>query len=170
MIEKIIPSLKNAEDYQAAMYVLRDGTPLTKEEADKLAALYQKYGPEDPELARLFVALDMMPGRGREDAGYFAGLELPEGELEALFLIKDIASAQEMPDEEEVNRILGHIGKYNTPVNLLVARTLLNRISGQWNFGGMWRQASELAEVLAGCPDLEKYAVLMMEVQKKCRE
>ena len=80
MIEYILNALntreeKSQEDYITALAAFRGGGALEEEEAEKLAGIYEKYSRDaaHPELARLYMALDMLPGRSREDAAVFLG-------------------------------------------------------------------------------------------------
>ena len=87
MLEQFLPTIKDPADYITALSLFKFDTPLTAAEAEQLLALYAKYQPEaeDPDYLKICLAVDLLPGRGREAAADFAALGLSERSLEALF-------------------------------------------------------------------------------------
>ena len=171
MIEYILNALntreeKSQEDYITALAAFRGGGALEEEEAEKLAGIYEKYSrdAEHPELARLYMALDMLPGRSREDAAVFAALGLPQEDLDALFTAREMSAQlteKEPPDEDVLE----------AAIDLFLARVLLNDLAWRWDFGGFRQQAARLAEFLiaAGPEVMTEYTIFLEEAGKKCR-
>lgn len=111
MIENILNNIKDQSDYLTALIMFRDSAPLTEEEVEKLIPLYQEYGqdPAHPELAKLYMALDLMPGRSRKDSAYFVPLGLPKADLDALFLSMetvDLLRAEETPTTDKIDNVV----------------------------------------------------------------
>ena len=181
MIEQILTTLgddKNQKDYVTALSMFQTGAPLKKPEADKLAALYEKYGTDaaHPELARLYMAVDLLPGRSREDAAVFAPLGLQEADLSALFTAKETAvmlRKEETPDTDTVDAAVAAAtdGSLSKPVALFLARSLLNGLAWRWDFGGFRSQAAALAAFLIGEGEetMAEYEIFAEEMRRKCR-
>ncbi len=175
MIDRILPVIHDTGDYLTALSLYKADAPLTKEEADKLVAIYQKYdeGLEDAALAKLCIALDLLPGRTEEDAADFYGLELPVADLNVLFQVKDIISGQLELTAGNANQVVEVVksGKLTRPVDIILARTALDVMAGAWNFGGLREQTQALAEFLSGLgtEELDKYSTIVEEARIKCR-
>lgn len=181
MIEQILTTLgdeKNQKDYVTALTMFQTGVPLTEPEADRLAGLYEKYGTDvdHPELARLYMAVDLLPGRSREDAAIFAPLGLREEDLSALFTAKETAvmlRKEETPDTDTVDAAVAVAtgDTLSKPVALFLARSLLNGLAWRWDFGGFRTQAAALAAFLIGEGEetMTEYEIFMEEMRGKCR-
>lgn len=183
MIEYILNALntreeKSQEDYITALAAFRGGGALEEEEAEKLAGIYEKYSRDaaHPELARLYMALDMLPGRSREDAAVFAALGLPQEDLDALFTAREMSAQlteKEPPDEDVLEAAIEAAtgGALSRPIDLFLARVLLNDLAWRWDFGGFRQQAARLAEFLiaAGPEVMTEYTIFLEEAGKKCR-
>lgn len=127
MIEQLLPTIKDPADYIAALSLFKVDVPLTKEEAERLLALYAKYRPEaeDPDYLKICLAVDLLPGRDREDAAGLAALGLDERSLEALFTTKEVVAGREDLTEERAAHIVAQATDEALPMPLrvLVART-----------------------------------------------
>lgn len=176
MIEYMLPCIRDAGDYLTALALFRAGSPLTSEEVEKLVEIYQKYSreAEDPALTRLCLALDLLPGRARENGADFAALELLEDDLEALFLTKELTTGKAELTGEIASAVVAAVsgGLLTRPLDILLARTALDMMPGSFDFGGFREQAASLAAFLTGLgPEvMEKYTVFMEEAQRKCRQ
>ena len=174
MIEYILPEIKDAGDYRAALSLFKADAPLSPEEAAQLMSIYEKYGKgaEAPALARLYIALDLLPGRTRDDIADFAALELTEDDLEALFLMQDLICGRAELTGAAASAVVAAVGGLLTrPVDILLARAALDAISGSRDFSGLREQAAALAAFLTGLgPEVvDRYSVLLGEVRMKCR-
>ncbi len=175
MIEYILPAIIDSEDYISALAVFKTGAGLEAEEVRKLLSLYTKYSDQvnDPEAAKLCLALDLLPGRTREDAADFAALELPKDDLEALFLMRELMTGRKELTGEIADTIVAVVteGVLTRPVDILLARAALDAISGSRDFSGLREQAAALAAFLTGLgPEVvDRYSVLLGEVRMKCR-
>lgn len=175
MIEYVLPSIKDASDYLTALSLFKADTPLTGEEAETLGRIYQRYGRDvdNRATAKLYIALDLLPGRTEEHRADFAGLELPDADLDALFLAKGIITGQlELTPEaagQAVEAVTG--GTLTRPVDIILARLVLDTMTGSRNFGGLREQVQALAEFLVsvGDEELDRYSVIMEEARIKCR-
>lgn len=182
MIEHILNALNTREekdqtDYVTALAVFRDGITLGKKEVKKLVGLYEKYGRDaaHPGLAKLYLTLDMLPGRSKEDA-VFSGFDLEKGDLDALFTAREIITqlaAKETLDKDALDAAVKAAvgGTLSRPVDIFLARVLLNDLAWRWDFGGFRKQAAELAGFLmeAGTGVMNEYAIFLEEAGRKCR-
>ena len=183
MIEYILKALNTREekdqtDYITALTAFREDSALEENQVEKLTEIYEQYGRDTahPELSRLYMALDLLPGRSREDAAVFATLGLNQADLDALFTAREMSTKlteREMPDKEALDAAVETAtgGSLSRPVDLFLARVLLNDIAWRWDFGGFRHQAAELAGFLieAGVDTMNAYTIFMEEAGKKCR-
>lgn len=174
MIEYALPSIENSEDYITAMTPFRPGQPMTAEEADKLLDVYEKYvlKVEDREFAKLYAAVDLLPGRTEADADVFAPLALGEENLTALFLTREIIFGK-APDGEEAGKLVEMVqgGALSEPVRVLLARAALNSMVAARNFVELQPQIRALAGFLVNCGAelLGRYTILIKEIKLKCQ-
>lgn len=178
MIEYILRNIKEQNDYMTALAMFRIDEPLTEAEVKELIPLYQKYGQDTahPELAKQYMALDLMPGRGREDITYFTPLSLPEDNLSMLFLAKEtitLLKKDEAPDVDVVDAAVASAinGSAARPIDIFLARSILNYLPLRWDFGGFRKQAAELAAFLisTGASTMIEYELFLGEAWNKCR-
>lgn len=174
MIGKLLPVIRDSADYITALSLFKADAPLNTEDAGKLVGIYQQYGEsvEDSALAKLYLALDLLPGRTAENAADFAGLELPEDDLNALFLAKDISGGELKGEtaDQVVETVTG--GELTRPVDIILARTALDIMADSRDFGGLREQTQALAGYLAsvGAEEMEKYSEIVEEARIKCRQ
>lgn len=173
MIEQILTEIKDPADYLSALSLFKADAPLTAEEADKLLALYAKYSDKitDRNYAKLCLAVDLLPGRSREDAGDFAALELGE-DLNTLFAAKELLRTQDMT-EAAAQKVAAQVtgGGASEAARTVLARIALDVMTGARNFSELQGPVRTLAAFLTGlgAETLDKYTVLVTEVKAKCR-
>ncbi len=175
MIEQLLPTIKDPADYIAALSLFKVDVPLTKEEAERLLALYAKYRPEaeDPDYLKICLAVDLLPGRDREEAAGLAALGLDERSLEALFTTKEVVAGREDLTEERAAHIVAQATDEALPMPLrvLVARTALDGMTASRNYVALRQHIAALAAFLSGigAGTLDRYTTLVGEVRMKCR-
>lgn len=173
MIEYILPAIKDAGDYISALSLFKAEVPLTNEEADTLLSLYAKYSDKitDPSYAKLCLAIDLLPGRGREDAAGFAALELGE-DLEALFSAQELLLGQELT-ASQAEAVAAQVtdGGASEAAKAVLARIALDAMTGAHNFSELQGPVRALAAFLTGlgAETLDKYTVLVSEVKTRCK-
>lgn len=176
MIEYILPEIKDTDDYLTALSLFRIGEPLTNAEAASLINIYQKYEPQADNAARakLYIALDMMPGRTADDEADFVGLNLPPQDLSGLFLVKKILTGNQELTDGIADSVVEAVqsGGLTRPLDILLARVALDSIAGARDFGGLREQAQALAEFLTGVgtEEMDRYSVIVEEAKIKCRQ
>ena len=173
MIEHILSDIKDAGNYITALSLFKADAPLTAEETDKLLSLYAKYSDKiaDRGFAKLCVAVDLLPGRSRENVADFAALELGD-DLNILFAAKELLRSQDMTAETAqalVAQVTG--GTASETARSVLARIALDVMTGMRNFGELLGPVQTLAAFLTslGAETLDKYTVLVSEVKTKCR-
>lgn len=173
MIEYILPTIKDPADYLSALSLFKADAPLTDKEADTLLSLYAKYSDKitDRDYAKLCLAVDLLPGRGREDAADFAALELGD-DLEALFSAQELLHGQELT-AEQAEAVAAQVtgGAASEAARAVLARAALDVMTGAYNFSELQGPVRTLAAFLTGlgAETLDKYTVLVTEVKTKCR-
>lgn len=172
MIEYILPVIKDAEDYISALSLLKADAPLTSEEVNALLSMYAKYSDKsiDQGYAKLCVAVDLLPGRSREDAADFAALELGD-DLDALFSAQELLHGQELTTEQAeavAAQVTG--SSASKAARAMLARVALDVMAGAYNFSELQGTVRALAAFLTdlGPETLDEYTVLVMEVKAKC--
>ena len=174
MIEQILPSIRDPEDYITVLSLFKADAPLTAEEAERLLAVYAKYLPEadEPEYLKLCLAADLLPGRQRGDAAFDA-LELSGSDLDALFAVKEIVSGSCELSQRRAAQIAETVrgGEASLPVRVLLARVALDAAAASREIAAMRQEAAALAQFLTGCGTgtLDRYTALVGEVRMKCR-
>lgn len=180
MIETVLNSLRREKDqkgYLTALTLFQSDRALTEDRANALAELYEKYGadPAHGELSRLYMALDLLPGRSRADEAVFSHLGLKKEDLDALFTAKETLTmlhTERTPDIAMVNAAMETAagGTVSRPVALYLARSLLNALAWRWDFAAFRTQAAALASFLidAGEETLSEYETFLEEALKKC--
>ena len=75
----------------------------------------------------------------------------------------------ELEQEAAIEAATG--GALSRPIDLFLARVLLNDLAWRWDFGGFRQQAARLAEFLiaAGPEVMTEYTIFLEEAGKKCR-
>lgn len=175
MLEQILPTIKDPADYLTALSLFKVDVPLTAEEAEKLLAVYAKYLPlaEDPDYLKICLAVDLLPGRTREDTGDLAPLELGEATLDALFTAKTVAEGREDLTVQRAADIVAVVRNEDAAVaaRVLLARLALDTMSASRDFALLREQVTDLAAFLTGCGTelLDRYTTLVGEVRMKCR-
>lgn len=174
MIEYILPAIKDAGDYISALSLFKADAPLTGDEADTLLSLYTKYSDKitDQSYAKLCVAVDLLPGRGRDDAADFASLELGD-DLEALFSAQELLLGQEVTAEQaESVATQVTVGTASEAAKTVLARVALDVMTGAHNFSELQVAVRALAAFLTGlgAETLDKYTVLVSEVKTRCKK
>ena len=175
MIEQLLPTIKDPADYIAALSLFKADAPLTREEAEKLLAVYARYLPEaeDPQYLKICLAADLLPGREREDAADFAPLELGEATLDALFAAKMVAAGKTDLTVQRAEEIVAAVQNEEAAMaaRVLLARLALDAMSASRDFALLREQVTGLARFLTGCGTelLDRYTVLAGEVRIKCR-
>lgn len=175
MLEQFLPAIKDPGDYLTALSLFKADAPLTREEAEKLLAVYARYLPEaeDPQYLKICLAADLLPGREREDAADFAPLELGEATLDALFAAKMVAAGKTDLTVQRAEEIVATVQNEDAAMaaRVLLARLALDAMSASRDFALLRQQVTELAKFLTGCGTklLDRYTVLAGEVRIKCR-
>lgn len=175
MLEQFLPAIKDPGDYLTALSLFKADAPLTREEAEKLLAVYARYLPEaeDPQYLKICLAADLLPGREREDAADFAPLELGEATLDALFAAKMVAAGKTDLTAQRAEEIVAMVQNEDAAMaaRVLLARLALDAMSASRDFALLRQQVTELAKFLTGCGTelLDRYTVLAGEVRIKCR-
>lgn len=175
MLEQFLPAIKDPGDYLTALSLFKADAPLTREEAEKLLAVYARYLPEaeDPQYLKICLAADLLPGREREDAADFAPLELGEATLDALFAAKMVAAGKTDLTVQRAEEIVAMVQNEDAAMaaRVLLARLALDAMSASRDFALLRQQVTELAKFLTGCGTelLDRYTVLAGEVRIKCR-
>ncbi len=178
MIERILPIIKDPEDYLTAISLFKADTPLTADEAGKLLAVYAKYQPQmeaetDPDFLKAGLAVDLLPGRAQEDAAVFAPLELGGATLDALFAAKKLVAGREELTNEAATSIVEQVQDETVllPARVLLARIALDSMTGARNFVELQGEVRALAAFLTGigAETLDRYTTLVGEVRQKCR-
>lgn len=173
MIEYILPVIKDAEDYISALSLFKADVPLTNDEADALLSLYAKYSDKiiDRDYGKLCLAVDLLPGRGREDADDFAALELGD-DLEALFSAQELLCGQDLT-LNRAETVVAQVteGKAGDGVKIVLARVALDVMTGAHNFSELQGPVRMLAAFLTGlgAETLDKYTILVSEVKTRCK-
>ena len=175
MLEQFLPAIKDPGDYLTALSLFKADAPLTREEAEKLLAVYARYLPEaeDPQYLKICLAADLLPGREREDAADFAPLELGEATLDALFAAKMVAAGKTdltVQRAEEIAAVVRN-GDAAMAARVLLARLALDAMSASREYVSLRGQIAELAAFLTGIgtQTLDRYTALVGEVRLKCR-
>ena len=174
MIEYILPTIKDPADYITALSLFKADAPLTAEEADKLLSLYAKYSDKitDRGFAKLCVAVDLLPGRSRENnVADFAALELGD-DLDALFLARDLLHGLELTAEQAQSAADWVVNSgASEAAKAVLARVGLDVMTGARNFSELQGPVRVLAAFLTGlgAETLDKYTVLVSEVKLRCR-
>lgn len=173
MIEHILSDIKDAGDYITALSLFKADAPLTAEEADKLLSLYAKHSDKitDRGFAKLCVAVDLLPGRSRENAAGFAALELGD-DLDALFLARDLLHGLELTAEQAQSAADWVVNSgASEAAKAVLARVGLDVMTGARNFSELQGPVRALAAFLTGLGTeaLDRYTVLVSEVKAKCR-
>lgn len=174
MIEYILPTIKDPADYITALSLFKEEEPLSAEEADALLSLYAKYSDKitDKSYAKLCLAVDLLPGRTRENAADFAALELGV-DLEALFSAQELLRGQELT-VEQAEAVAAQVtgGSASEAARAVLARAALDVMTGAYNFSELQGPVRALAAFLTGLgPEtLDKYTVLASEVKLRCRK
>ena len=175
MLEQFLPAIKDPGDYLTALSLFKADAPLTREEAEKLLAVYARYLPEaeDPQYLQICLAADLLPGREREDAADFAPLELGEATLDALFAAKMVAAGKTDLTVQRAEEIVATVQNEDAAMaaRVLLARLALDAMSASRDFALLREQVTGLARFLTGCGTelLDRYTVLAGEVRIKCR-
>ena len=175
MLEQFLPAIKDPGDYLTALSLFKADAPLTREEAEKLLAVYARYLPEaeDPQYLKICLAADLLPGREREDAADFAPLELGEATLDALFAARMVAAGKTDLTAQRAEEIVAMVQNEDAAMaaRVLLARLALDAMSASRDFALLRQQVTELAKFLTGCGTelLDRYTVLAGEVRIKCR-
>lgn len=175
MLEQFLPAIKDPGDYLTALSLFKADAPLTREEAEKLLAVYARYLPEaeDPQYLKICLAADLLPGREREDAADFAPLELGEATLDALFAAKMVAAGKTDLTVQRAEEIVAAVQNEEAAMaaRVLLARLALDAMSASRDFALLREQVTGLARFLTGCGTelLDRYTVLAGEVRIKCR-
>ena len=173
MIERILPAINNAEDYLSALSLFKADAALDSEEAEKLTSLYVKYSDQVSDLgyAKLCLAVDLLPGRTRENAADFAALELGE-DLNVLFDTQELLNGVELT-AEQAGSVTEQVtdGSASEAVKAVLARVGLDVMTRAVNFSELQEPVRVLAAFLTGLgtEKLDKYTVLVREVYQKCR-
>lgn len=174
MIEYILPAIKDVGDYISALSLFKADVPLTGEEADTLLSLYAKYSDKitDPSYAKLCVAVDLLPGRSREDTADFTALELGD-DLNALFSAQELLLGQEVT-AEQAEAVASQVtdGAASEAAKTVLARVALDVMTGAHNFSELQGPVRALAAFLTGlgAETLDKYTVLVAEVKTRCKK
>lgn len=175
MLDKVLSSIKDSEDYLKAIRTFQDQGPMTETEVNSLLEIYARYvpGAEDPEYAKACLAVDMLSGRTEEDRACFAPLELGEKTLDALFIVKGLFHRDSVADKEETREILEMVqdGDLKLWARVLLARTALNALAWSKELADIRAEVTALAEFLTDCggETLDRYAELAGEVRWKCK-
>lgn len=175
MIEQLLPNIKDPADYITALSLFKVDVPLTAAETEQLLELYAKYQSEapDPDYLKICLAVDLLPGRGREDAADFAALGLSDRSLEALFTAQEIVAGREDLTEERASHAVALAADEALPLSLrvLVARTALDNMTASRDYVALRDQIAALAAFLTGigAETLDRYTTLVGEVRMKCR-
>lgn len=175
MLEQVLPIIRDPAEYIAALSLFRLEAPLTKEEADRLLEIYTKYldQAEDPGYARLCLAVDLLPGRGRETREDFASLGLEAEELETLFIVKELLMGEKEMTAERAKgaRTAVEDEQLGMAYRILLARVALDLMATSGDYMAMREEIKALAAFLTGCGEelLDKYTILIGEVRMKCR-
>ena len=175
MLEQFLPAIKDPGDYLTALSLFKADAPLTREEAEKLLAVYARYLPEaeDPQYLKICLAADLLPGREREDAADFAPLELGEATLDALFAARMVAAGKTDLTAQRAEEIVAMVQNEDAAMaaRVLLARLALDAMSASRDFALLREQVTGLARFLTGCGTelLDRYTVLAGEVRIKCR-
>lgn len=173
MIEYILPTIKDPADYITALSLFKAEAPLTGAEADTLLSLYAKYSDKiaDRGFAKLCLAVDLLPGRTRENAADFAALELGD-DLEALFSAQELLHGKELT-AEQAEAVAAQVtgGGASEAARTVLARIALDVMTGVYNFSELQGPVRVLAAFLTGlgAETLDKYTILVSEVKTKCR-
>lgn len=175
MIDKLLPIITDAQDYMTALSFFQMSGPPAKEDVARLLPVYAKYSGADagPEYAKLCLAIDLLPGRSRENAADFAALELG-ADLDALFLAQELAGGMGEMSVEQANAVTAAVKNeaVSIPARVLLARTASDAMAGVLNFAEIQGQVRETAEFLIqmGPAGLDRYTALATEVRMKCRK
>lgn len=175
MMDRIMPIITDSADYITALSLLKAEAPLSKEEIDKLLALYAKYldGADDTDYMKLCLAVDLLPGRTRADAADFAALELGDQTLNTLFTARDWSTGIIEVQIETARDIAERVSnsEISLPARVLLARLALDSMAGALNFLEIQAQVRVLAEFLTGVgPEtLDRYTAMAREVRMKCQ-
>lgn len=168
MLAKILSEMKGLEDYKAIVPLLRSGCALTAEEAARLLEVCARHMPEitSKDEWKVHIAVDLMPGRGREDADDFSALALGEKNLDALFTARELFGANSPGTyADTIVETLEDDGVL-LPVRMLLARTALDRMSMGRDFAQLRDKLKTMAEwLIAHGDELEKYNDLVAEAQ-----
>lgn len=172
MLAKILSEMKGLEDYKAIVPLLRSGCALTAEEAERLLEVCARHMPEitSQDEWKVHIAVDLMPGRGREDADDFAALELGEKNLDALFTAREVFGSNNPGTyADAVVETLEDDGVL-LPVRMLLARIALDRMSMGLDFAQLREKLKVMAEwLITHGEELERYNDLIAEAQWRFR-
>ena len=169
MLEAIISSIQDPDDYFTALSQLRREGPLTKADAETLLVLHEKYLPdaaEDTSYARLYLASTMLQ-EGAADV-----LELPEDERDALLMVRGVVSKEAVIDVQQAGAVIDLIRNDGVSPLLrgMLARAELDILvrSGGWQ--DLREEIMTLAEFLSGytADQMDRCTGLLMEVRSRC--
>lgn len=171
MIEKILPAIRDGADYIKALTLFRAQAPA---DAAELVGIYTKYaqGIENAATAAIYVAVDLLPGRGEDDTEDFTALGLSSADIDAMFRAKVIATGQNALSQADVDSVVATIsGNVSEPLKALLARLTLDALVSQDDLGDFSEQVSVLADYLTGLGDekMDEYTSLVSEVRMKFR-
>lgn len=173
MIEHILSDIKDAGDYLSAMTLFKADEPLTRAEVDSLLSLYTKYSDKIPDrdYAKLCLAVDLLPGRSRENAADFDALDLGD-DLNVLFSAKELMRSQDIT-AKAAKAVAAQVtgGGASEAARTVLARIALDVMTGVYNFSELQGPVRVLAAFLTGlgAETLDKYTILVSEVKTKCR-
>lgn len=175
MLDKVLNAITDSEDYLTAISLFQAKKPMTKEETEKMLAVYARYVPggEEPEYARACMAVDLLSGRTEEERTWFAPLELGEKTVDALFIVKTLLNRNREAAKEETQEVLETVRDEEVRLwaRVLLARTALNTLAFSRDLVDIREEVTALAEFLTGCggETLNRYVELVREARVKCR-
>lgn len=145
--------------------------PITKKQAKTLLAFYEKCVGDDPEMARLLLASDLMASHGNSVMEH---LDIAARDADALITLHDLVTSNDQVTAERVEILMSVIQSADTSITLraALARTLLDKLAYSIHHLETADTVMTLIDILKGFtePQSENAFSLLREVKYLCRK